>query len=148
MKINWGTGLAITLGIFILGMGTVTYKALNQRNDLVTTDYYAKEIAFQETIDNKKNAAALEEKCVLSLQDGSLQLSFPTSLIGSAALSAEIEMYSPTHAEKDFLLNYQSWTIANIDLPAEKLSAGKWIAKIKLDTDSNDYYFETEIVLP
>ena len=102
MKLNWGTGLAITLGIFILGMGTVTYKAMNQRHDLVTTDYYAK----------------------------------------------EIEMYSPTHAEKDFNLSYESWTVASLSLPAEKLSAGKWIAKIHLNTDSTDYYFETDFLLP
>ena len=147
MKLNWGTGLAITLGIFILGMGTVTYKAMNQRHDLVTTDYYAKEIAYQETIEQKKNASALEEKCQLKVEEGELMLHFPNSLTGAHA-SAEIEMYSPTHAEKDFNLSFENWTVASIRLHAEKLSAGKWIAKVHLNTDSTDYYFETDFLLP
>lgn len=147
MKFNWGTGLAITLGIFIIGMGTVLYKAINQRHDLVTTDYYAKEIAYQETIEQKKNAAALDEKCALKVEDEELVLHFPSSLKGLNA-SAEIEMYSPTHAEKDFYLSFENWDVASLEIPKEKLSAGKWIAKVKLNTAGDDYYFETDILLP
>ncbi len=147
MKFNWGTGLAITLAIFVIGMGTVLYKALNQRHDLVTTDYYAKEIAYQETIEQKKNAAALDEKCTLKVEDEALLLHFPTSLKGLLA-SAEIEMYSPTHAEKDFYLSQKEWRVASLEIPKEKLSAGKWIAKVNLNTEGDDYYFETDILLP
>jgi hypothetical protein len=147
MKFNWGTGLAITLGIFVIGMGTVLYKALNQRHDLVTTDYYAKELAYQETIEQKKNAAALDEKCALKLEEEELLLHFPASLNGLKA-SAEIEMYSPTHAEKDFYISQKDWTVSSLEIPKEKLSAGKWIAKVNLNTETDDYYFETDILLP
>jgi len=147
MKFNWGTGLAITLGIFILGMGTVLYKAVNQRHDLVTTDYYAKELAYQQKIEQKKNASALKGKCTLKVEDEGLMLHFPSILNGLAA-AAEIEMYSPTHAEKDFNLSFENWTVASLIIPEDQLSAGKWIAKIHLNTDSTDYYFETDYLLP
>jgi hypothetical protein len=147
MKFNWGTGLAITLGVFILGMGTITYKAINQRHDLVTTDYYAKEIAYQQTIEQKKNAAALEGECQLKIEENNLVLHFPKSLIGLSS-TAEIEMYSPTHAEKDFNLSFEDWEVASITIPNEKLSSGKWTAKVKLNTDSDGYYFEADYLLP
>ncbi|MGK0406783.1 MAG: hypothetical protein ACJAZH_000600 [Roseivirga sp.] len=147
MKFNWGTGLAITLGIFIVGMGTITYKAINQRHDLVTTDYYAKEIAYQQTIEQTKNAAALEGECQLKIEENNLVLHFPKSLIGLSS-AAEIEMYSPTHAEKDFNLSFEDWEVASIILPSDKLSSGKWIAKVKLNTDNDGYYFEADYLLP
>jgi hypothetical protein len=147
MKFNWGTGLAVTLGIFILGMGTALYKAVNQRHDLVTTDYYAKELAYQQTIEQKKNAAALVGRCELKIEDDKLVLHFPNSLMGLIS-NAEIEMYSPTHAEKDFNLLFEDWKVASITLPSEKLSAGKWIAKVKLHTDSTGYYLEADFLLP
>lgn len=53
MKINWGTGLAITLGIFAFGMGFTVYQATQSEHDLVTRDYYQQELAYQSTIDGK-----------------------------------------------------------------------------------------------
>lgn len=147
MKLNWGTALAAVLGIFILGMGTVTYKALNQRHDLVTTDYYEKELAYQETIDAKKMASDLEEPCRLKLEDGKLMLDLPSALEGTKA-TLKLEMYSPTHAEKDFTLSKEDWLLADFPIPSDKLSSGKWIGKLNVISAEGEYYFEPEIVLP
>ncbi|MDZ7847906.1 MAG: FixH family protein [Owenweeksia sp.] len=60
MKLNWGTGIAIVLILFAISMGYAVYKAVQQNYDLVTTDYYAEELAYQEKIDQKKNGLALK----------------------------------------------------------------------------------------
>jgi hypothetical protein len=146
MKINWGTGLAITLGIYIIGMGTALYMTTNQRHDLVTTDYYQRELAYQATIDSKKNAATLLEKCTLKLKDQHLTINFPKSLLGKSG-SISVEMYFPTKAENDFSFDKEDWIISTIELPAEQIKAGKWIAKIHLKVADKSYYFEPEIVL-
>lgn len=147
MKLNWGTGLVIVLAFFIIGMGTVTYKAMNQRHDLVTTDYYQKEIAYQGTIDAKKNAESLGENCRFETVDGKLNLLFPEALAGQSA-TAEIELYYPTMAERDFSISKADWAIQGLEIPEEKLASGKWIAKVALNAEGKDYYFETETLLP
>lgn len=146
MKFNWGTGLALTLGIFIIAMGVVLYKALNQRHDLVTTDYYQQELAYQSTIDGKRNAAQLEESCSLKVRNEKLYLDFPSSLLGAEG-DLELIMYFPTQAEVDFDISREQWTVASLEIPGEKLTAGKWIAKVKLKVGDTDYYFEPQIVL-
>ncbi len=147
MKFNWGTGLVIVLGIFIIGMGTVTYKALNQRHDLVTTDYYQQELAYQNTIDAKKNAEALSENCHLEQIEGDWYLKFPKDLAQESAM-LKVELYYPTMAERDFNIEKEDWTVKSLSLPSEKMASGKWIAKVNLSIADKDYYFETETLIP
>lgn len=146
MKMNWGTGLAIVLGLFIIGMGFVTYNAMNQRHDLVTTDYYQKELAYQGTIDATKNAEALGEECSFVINDAKVSLAFPSALENQKG-ELNLELYYPTMAERDFNLSKSDWNITTLDLPSEKLASGKWIAKIHLQLGDKAYYFETETTL-
>lgn len=143
---NWGTGLAIFLGLFIIGMGLVTYNAMNQRHDLVTTDYYQKELAYQGTIDATKNAQALGESCSFNIEGEKVSLNFPSSLVDKTA-QLELELYYPTMAERDFDISKENWSIQDLELPEEKLASGKWIAKIHLKVGEDSYYFETETTL-
>ena len=83
---NWGKGLALALGIFALGMGFTVYKVITlQGHDLVTEDYYAQEIAFQDKIDQTKRGLMLEDKAQLHLSDGQLVLHLPDDLEGLPA---------------------------------------------------------------
>ena len=53
-KFNWGTGILITIIVFmIVPIGTVVF-LMNQDVDLVATDYYNKGIQHQEQIDRHK----------------------------------------------------------------------------------------------
>lgn len=146
MKINWGTGLAITLGIFAFGMGFTVYQATQSEHDLVTRDYYQQELAYQSTIDGKKNAATLKEACQLRVEDQKLLLEFPASLEGEKG-DLEMIMYYPTAADQDFNIEEKNWTIGRLEIPGDKLSGGKWIAKVKLNVGDKSYYFEPEILI-
>ncbi len=147
MKINWGTGLVIVLSIFILGMGYTVYRAMGLRQDLVTTDYYQQELAYQSVIDGKRNANNLEGDCKLLVEDQKLLLQFPKGLIGLEA-KLELQMYYPTMAEKDFNIDKETWTVTEkLEIPGDKISGGKWIAKVKLKVDETSYYFEPQITL-
>ncbi len=146
-KMNWGTGLAIVLGLFVLSMAYTMYLVTQQRYDLVTADYYEKELAYQETIDRQENALALSGKSALKMVDGKIQLQFPQELIGQTA-QAHIELYCQTDARKDFTLKEENWTVAHVHLPAQKMTTGKWIAKVKLDTQDQQYYFDPSLVIP
>ena len=144
---NWGKGLALALGIFALGMGFTVYKVITlQGHDLVTEDYYAQEIAFQDKIDQTKRGLMLEDKAQLHLSDGQLVLHLPDDLEGLPA-TAEIYMYCLTDASKDFSTSYTG-EVKDLPLPAEKLSTGKWTAKVHVSCNHTTYYFEPEINLP
>lgn len=145
-KWNWGTGLAIALAVFVLGMTLTMFKVSQQRFDLVTTDYYEEELAYQETIDRKQAALQLKDRAELSFKDGRVVLSLPQQLHGKAA-NVEVKMYCQTDARNDFILNEKDWPVKNIEVPSSKLKPGKWIAKVTLDLAEAQYYFDPDIVI-
>lgn len=60
MKVSWGTGIVIAIALFIGFIMTMVVKmSTDPRADheMVTDNYYAKELAYQEVIDAKKNAS-------------------------------------------------------------------------------------------
>ena len=57
MKWNWGTGIAITLVLFIGLMSFMVFKSTQQRFDLVSENYYEEELNYQEVIDQKRNSS-------------------------------------------------------------------------------------------
>ena len=68
MKINWGTGIVIAFGLFIIFILSFVYKVQsNQKydNELVTKDYYKKEALVQGDIEKQENANALTNKVTI-----------------------------------------------------------------------------------
>ena len=55
---NWGYKILLVYLIFILGILFMVFKSSTQKTDLVTTDYYAKELKYQEKIDEMKQVVA------------------------------------------------------------------------------------------
>ena len=147
MKFTWGTGIALTLTAFVLAMAFAVYKVMQQDFDLVTSDYYEKELIYQEKIDQKSNALALGEKAVLKLSEKGLLIEMPPKLKGKSG-KLEVQMYCVTDEELDFEFNKEPWTVEDIFFTHENFKTGKWIAKITFMAKDKGYYFEPEIYIP
>ena len=78
--------------------------------------------------------------------NGALPWHFPEDLKDQIA-NLEVLMYFPTDAKNDFELKEENWKVGSYEVPGSKLGAGKWIAKIHLESGDKTYYFEPEIVL-
>ncbi|HAD96336.1 MAG TPA: hypothetical protein DCG19_02960 [Cryomorphaceae bacterium] len=146
MKWNWGTGIALTLIVFAGLLSFAVYTALQQDFDLVSEDYYAEELAFQEVIDQRTNALRLEDKARLKVEGDQILLELPSDLEGKTK-TVKTHMYYELEADYDFHID-QGKTINNrftIDFP--HFATGKWIAKVKVHCEDVDYFFEPEIVL-
>lgn len=83
MKFNWGTGITIFIVLFVVSMSAMVFKASQQNVDLVTEDYYEKELAFQDLKD--KEALVLshfKEQISYKIENDKLQLIFPSKVEG------------------------------------------------------------------
>ena len=146
MKFNWGTGIAITLTVFILAMAFAVYKAVQQDFDLVTTDYYEEELKYQEKIDQKENALSLGETIKLKAAEGGILMLIPEKLKGQEGI-LDVEMYCVTDDEKDFRIDKPKWSAQDLLIEHEHLNSGRWIAKVTFTDSEKKYYFEPEIFL-
>lgn len=144
MKLNWGTAIAITLFLFAGLMSFMVYKATQQRFDLVSEDYYAEEIAYQQIIDQKSNALSLKGKAHIKLSKKDVVLQLPEDLEGKLK-NLDVHMYFEKDARKDFNWNKAQVSANEFTIPFTTLSPGKWIAKLHLECEGTQYYFEPEI---
>lgn len=145
MKFNWGTGIAATLIFFVAFMGFMVNRAMQQNYDLVSDDYYAEEIVYQEIIDRKTNALKLEDKAQLKIEGEEVYLNLPSDFEGKSK-TFTVHMYYELEAAKDFNFEVENSTENKFAIPFKNFSTGKWIAKVKLSCDGTDYYFDPEIV--
>ncbi len=97
---NWGKKILIVYIAFVGGIVFMVFTSATQNTDLVTTDYYAKELKYQEKIDEIKRTAALSAPVAYTIGESGLTISFPKDFSGKQ-LVGEVVLYCPADEKKD-----------------------------------------------
>jgi hypothetical protein len=91
LKWNWGTGIALTYSIFAMMIIAFVVYSFSKDIDLVTPDYYAKELVFQNQIDKEKRSQALNENATFVMGKEQLDIQFPAEMKNQViGMSSEI----------------------------------------------------------
>lgn len=144
MKLNWGKGIAILYTTFVLFIAVMVYMAFGEKYDLVTEDYYQKEIEFQSTIDKKDNAKRLTSKLKVGIQDSKVLLDFPQK---NSLVEGVVHVFRPSDETLDF---EQKFSVQNgiVEMELKQFVSGKYIIKTDWRVDEKDYYQEQTVVIP
>ena len=137
MQINWGTGIVIAFGLFILFILSFVYKVQsNQKydNELVTDDYYKKEATVQADIEKKQNANALKNIVVIKKIEEGIEVQFPSDFDYSK-IKGKVSLYRPSSQKLDFEINI-SLSSPHLLIPKSNLTGGLW--DISVDWNYND----------
>jgi hypothetical protein len=105
MKITWGHKIFIAYTTFAAGILFLAYKANQQSFDLVTDNYYAEELKYQDVIDQKGNVSLLSEPLKISQTVNSLSIQLPKEFAGKN-VEGQIYLYRPSDATKDVRKNF------------------------------------------
>ncbi len=147
MKWNWGTGIALFFSLFVLVILSLVYKSFHQSHDLVTPDYYAKEVAYQTVIDAKKNANHLNIALDPTPTKQGVRIHFPqVNTLDSA--KGTIQLYRPDNAKLDKKLPLEDYVQGqDIVIPLSNFLKGHY--KIILDWKRGEthYYWEDALNL-
>jgi hypothetical protein len=73
---SWGKGIVIAFIAFALFIGALVTVCVRQDINLVSKNYYAEELMYQEQIDRLNNAAALTERPSIVIRAGNLEVWF------------------------------------------------------------------------
>ncbi len=144
---NWGKKIAIVYLSFVGFMGFLVWKCIQQDDiHLVSQDYYQKELAYQDNIDQMNNTNQLSTQLEFDYlsENQIIKLSFPKESIGS---TGKINFYRPADARKDFAINLDIANIENQSIPVANLERGLWVVKVLWNKDGKDYYKEEKMVL-
>lgn len=140
-KFNWGTGIFIFIGIFLLSMAALVYFSLQQRFDLVETEYYPQGLEYQKQIDRMAMTEKLSEKISITQQNDTLLVKFPVDMKGKV-FKGQIHMFRPSDQDADYTDSIRTGNGLVQRIPVSGLKSGRYVAKISWTMDGREYYFE------
>lgn len=142
-NMSWPLGIGIIYGLFVVLLLIYLVYANFNSVDLVTKDYYAKDLNYQQQIDRQDRTSGLESGMTWQYFERSqtVQLQFPAN-IDPAQISGKIIFFRPSDAQLDntVTINPNIDRIQEIDV--DKLSQGMWRLKIFWQAGKTDYYNE------
>ena len=143
-KSLWGVGIAVVYGAFMVIMIGIVVASRFQPVDLVSRDYYDKEITYQKQIDRMQRSQ--QEGMVLTIDhnigDGKLTVTFPAGF-SNKVVTGHLKLFRPSSAALD--RNFEISSIASQQFDAGKLARGLWKIKVDWQVDSLQYYHEQEL---
>ncbi|MFZ1783915.1 MAG: FixH family protein [Ferruginibacter sp.] len=142
---NWGTKILIVYLAFVAGIVFMVFTSSTQKTDLVTTDYYAKELKYQDKINEMNRVSGLSAPVTYVLKGDELIIEFPRDFNGKK-LTGEVVLYCPSDENKDFK---QSFSLQD-DLLKMKIPAGSnGLYQLQLTWQDGGvvYYFEKKIFI-
>lgn len=127
MKFNWGTGIVIGIGTFMVFiLQYVVRVQLDDRydNELVTEDYYQQEIEVDGKYDREKNSQVLVDPIKIEAEGKDISITFPKEF-DYKKITGTIFLYRPSSQKLDFELPI-SLSSLHLLIPNAELVDGRW----------------------
>ncbi|TRZ46477.1 FixH family protein [Robertkochia solimangrovi] len=145
-RINWGTGIVIA---FVLFIGFIMYFVVlvntdsSYDHDLVTEEYYKKELDFQHMMEKEKRAQKEGMEVTWNKAEEGILLRFPDKVV-PAGVTGKIYFYRPSNKKLDFEvpLAVQGSTVL---VPGDKLVEGRWNITVDWQYEGAEYLTTEEI---
>ncbi|MCC5919106.1 MAG: FixH family protein [Cyclobacteriaceae bacterium] len=138
---NWGTGIFITFTVFAVFMISLVVVCVKQENiDLVTQDYYAQELVYQQQIDKMQNAKGME---ALRYNAGSRELILDLPV----ASKGKLQLFRPDDAGLDQMIEFTDTDGEPLAVNLEDLKNGYWRAKLTWFDGDKGFYQELKMTL-
>ncbi|MBK7377079.1 MAG: FixH family protein [Ferruginibacter sp.] len=142
---NWGYKILFVYIAFVAGILAMVFGSSSQKVDLVTPDYYAKELKYQDKIDELGRVAALSAPVTYELTDDKLVISFPKDFTGKK-LVGEAVLYCPSDENKDIKKNF-SVQDEPLSIPLGQGKTGMYELQLSWKEGTVSYYFEKRIFI-
>ena len=144
---SWGVKIAVLYTGFIGLVVFMVMMSMRQKIDLVSEDYYTKELAYQSKIDEMKNAEALTATISHTFTNTDLELQFQPEF-KSKKLTGQILFFRPSDSSKDFETPVAINEDGQQKIGLNKLTKGMYKMQISWKVDNTPYYSEETIVIP
>lgn len=140
---SWGYKILAMYGAFMLLIGALVFGSYQQDVNLVSKDYYQREIEFQQVIDGKNNLQKLPVQPEISLLNDVLEVNLPA---GSSELkNLEIWFYNAAIPAADIKYNEASTSGRTFSFPLRAIHKGSYLLKIKWIENGVPYYYDKKM---
>lgn len=142
---NWGYKILFVYALFVAGIMLMVFKSSNQKMDLVTSDYYTKELKYQQHIDELNRTQQLKGQVECKVEANKVVVVFPADFSGKK-LTGGIEFYCPSDKDKDINRSF-SIQDAPLELSLPEGYRGTFDIHLNWEAEGLHYYFEKKLFL-
>lgn len=144
---SWGYRITFLILGFVCFMTFLAVSAFRQNFDLVSEDYYGKELAFESQIEKQKNQQQIKEPVFYRISDDTMGVVFAKEL-SAKEITGDLLFFRPSDANKDRVVSILCDTNGVHKISAALLSKGMYRLQIDYAVDGKKYYSEQNIMIP
>jgi hypothetical protein len=145
LKFTWGTGAFMLFGSFAVFMTCLAVFASMQRNELVTEDYYEKELEFEVIQKKQQRTSLLSTQTELKIENGQFIINFPEEIEGE--ISGNLVFFKPSNQSDDKSIDFKA-AFGKYKLAVGDFSTGMDEVQVNWSANGVEFYNEGEIVIP
>lgn len=142
---NWGHKITLAFILFAAFILYMVSQMMQTKVDLVEEDYYAKELAFQNKINQSQNLSVLGDSAVSVYQnENEIIIEWKKSV----PTNGQLWFYYPSNNTYDKVISLKNNLSDNFcKIPKNQLHKGRSILKLEWADKDREYYFENELFI-
>ncbi|TRX71347.1 FixH family protein [Carboxylicivirga sp. M1479] len=146
MKFNWGHAIILVIVTGVMGFLTLVFLSTREKIDMVTEDYYPKELQYDDQIKKIKNYNALVTKVKIS-SNGEINIHFPNDIADANGITGLIHFYRPSNKELDVEQEIQLNDDYAMTIPKTQFKNGKYEVIIEWQANNQAYLTKQDIYI-
>ena len=143
-RVNWGTGIVLAIAVFMGISISVGIFMMKQDVNLVSDDYYDKEIKYQQQIERIERTNKLEKENIISYKGSVVTIELPLKF-SSKTVEGEVHFYRPSDATSDLKIPLSIDSSGIQIIPVSALEKGLWTIKVDWLILGKEYFNEKRI---
>ncbi len=141
-KFHWGYRIALVYGLFVSVFLALFFISLKFKNELVTPDYYAEELNYQDRLDQMNRTAELKVLPEWKVEKDGIAILFPEEL-SSKVTKAEVKFYRPSDSRLDKnYTNIKPDESGKISLARTEIGDGHFRLQLHWEMENKMYFKE------
>lgn len=139
----WPISIIFVIALFIGLTISFVIMAFSHRVDLVTKDYYEKDLMYNERQKRESAALSLEKPFLYSAKNGTIYFTLP-NVMGSPC-HGTITFYSPLNPAMDKSVKFQEMCGYPVKIETPFLTRGFWRLKFEWASGDKKYFREVSL---
>ncbi|RNI28207.1 hypothetical protein EFA69_19260 [Rufibacter immobilis] len=148
-KTSWWPKVIIATFVFFgLFIGNMVRQAMKSDVDLVSKDYYQKEIAYQQHMNQVQATQNLETQVILTHAEAAEQFSivFPAG-VKATDVKGQVNFFRPSDAKQDFTLDLKLNEDGQQHIRTAALAKGLWRVQLSWQEAGKPYFLQKDITV-
>lgn len=137
---NWGKGIGIFLALFIVFISTLAYFLMQANADLVSEDYYLKEVNYGNEIEAHKNAKEVGAKIETEIKEAGVFIQITTETTSPPSIN--VHLLRNNNPSLDI---HKKIDGSAIFIEKEELKEGKYLLTVTWEEDEKTFQLKEEL---